>query len=70
MQPPVTPNSRTLIGMAAILLLILVWSVAAVSAFDLIAHLPWPVHALYFTAAGIGWVLPLKPLIRWMQSGR
>jgi hypothetical protein len=41
-----------------------------VSASDLLAGLPWPVHAFYYVVAGIVWILPLKPLLRWMETGR
>ena len=32
----------------------------------------WPVllQALFYAAVGIAWIAPLKPLIRWMQTGR
>ncbi len=59
-----------LTGMALIGLLILAWSVAVATGSDLIAGLPWPVHLLYYLVAGIGWVLPLRPLLRWMEAGR
>jgi len=52
------------------LLLILVWSVLVVSASSLLGGLPWPVHLIYYAVAGIIWILPLKPLIRWMHTGR
>ena len=25
---------------------------------------------LYYVVAGIAWILPLKPLLRWMETGR
>jgi len=52
------------------LLLILVWSVLVVSASSLLGGLPWPVHLIYYAVAGIVWILPLKPLLRWMETGR
>jgi len=64
------PTWRKPAGMGLILLLILVWTVLVVSAADLLAGLPWPVHALYYLVAGIIWILPLKPLLRWMETGR
>lgn len=65
-----TPSWRKPAGIFLILLLILVWAVLVVSAADLLAGLPWPVHAFYFTVAGIAWILPLKPLLRWMETGK
>ena len=64
------PSWRKSAGIALILLLILVWAALAVTAFDLVRAAPWPAHALYFLVAGIVWVLPLKPLLRWMETGR
>ncbi|MDB5672263.1 MAG: hypothetical protein JWO25_3222, partial [Alphaproteobacteria bacterium] len=31
---------------------------------------PWPIQALFFIATGIVWILPLKPLLLWMETGR
>lgn len=53
-------------------LLLLAWLVAyiAVAAVigDRIAAEHWAWKVLYFPIAGIAWVLPLKPLIRWIHS--
>ena len=65
-----TPSWRKPAGIGLILLLILLWSVLVVSASDLLSGLPWPVHAVYYIIAGIVWILPLKPLLRWMETGR
>jgi hypothetical protein len=53
--------------MALILLLIAGWSVLVVAGAGWIGALPWPAQALYYLVAGIAWVLPLRPLIRWMN---
>jgi hypothetical protein len=66
----VEPRWRNPVGIALILLLILVWSVLVVSAASLIASLPQVVHVLFYAVAGIAWILPLKPLLRWMHTGR
>ena len=67
---PVEPRGRTGFGMILILGWIVAWSVLAVSAFGLIATWPWPLQALYFLVMGIAWIAPLKPLLRWMHTGR
>jgi hypothetical protein len=67
---PVKPTWRKPAGVALILLLIVGWAVLVVSVADRLAGLPWPVHAAYFIVAGIIWILPLKPLLRWMETGR
>ena len=32
--------------------------------------MPWPVKALFPVTARILWILPVKPLLRWMELGR
>ena len=64
------PSWRKPAGILLILALIACWAGLVVTLFELIRNLPWPVHALYFTAAGLAWILPLKPLLRWMETGR
>ena len=67
---PVKPTWRKPAGIVLILLLIAVWSVLVVTVADRIAGAAWPLEALFFLVAGIAWILPLKPLLRWMETGR
>ena len=64
------PTWRKPAGMALILLLILVWAVLVASLADYVSDFPWPLQAIFYTAAGVVWILPLKPLLRWMELGR
>ena len=64
------PSWRQPFGILLILVWIAAWSVIAVSASALIAGMHWAVHACYYLVAGIVWILPLKPLLRWMELGR
>jgi hypothetical protein len=64
------PSWRKPAGIGLILLLIAAWAAIVVTLADRLDGLPWPVHALYFLVAGIVWILPLKPLLRWMETGR
>lgn len=70
MQHEIKPSGRILGGVAGILLLIIVWSVLVATGATWIEPLPWPVHLIYYLAAGLLWIVPMKPLVRWMQSGR
>jgi hypothetical protein len=67
---PVKPTWRKPAGIALILILIAGWAMLVVSGANLLTGMPWPVHAVYFTVAGIVWIAPLKPLLRWMETGR
>jgi hypothetical protein len=69
-MPVAQPSWRKPAGIFLILALIAVWAVLVVTLFDLIQDLPWPLHAAYFVVAGIAWIAPLKPLLRWMETGR
>lgn len=63
------PNWRKPAGILMILVLIAAWAVIVASVAEWLPALPWPVEALYFVTAGIVWVLPLKPLLRWIETG-
>jgi predicted membrane channel-forming protein YqfA (hemolysin III family) len=63
------PSSRKLAGIAAILLLIGVWAsfVAALAPF--VGTWPVLVQAPFYLVMGTAWILPLKPLLRWIETG-
>jgi len=63
------PSSRSLVGIAAILLLIVVWAsfVAALAPF--VGRWPVLAQAPFYLVMGIVWILPLKPLVRWIETG-
>ena len=63
------PKWRNGAGMALILLLILVWSIAVLLLSPLVAQLPFVLEMLFYVVAGIGWVFPIRPLLTWMETG-
>ena len=69
-QLPVKPTWRKPAGIFLILLLIIVWCAIVATVADSVMGWPWPLKALFFTVAGIAWILPLKPLLRWMELGK
>jgi Protein of unknown function (DUF2842). len=66
--PP--PSLRRLAGIVLILLLITVWAAFVASFARLTGRWPVLVQALFYLVMGMIWIIPLKPLVRWMQSGR
>jgi predicted membrane channel-forming protein YqfA (hemolysin III family) len=66
--PP--PSLRKLAGIVLILLLITVWAAFVASFARLTGRWPVLVQALFYLVMGMIWIIPLKPLVRWMQSGR
>ncbi len=64
------PSWRQPAGILLILLLIAGWAVLVASAAPLIENAPRWLHIVYYLVAGIVWIVPLKPLLRWMETGR
>jgi Protein of unknown function (DUF2842) len=59
---------RKLIGTVALLALVIVWALLAMAiAQPALASANGLVAALYYVVAGLGWVLPAMPLIKWMS---
>ena len=63
------PKARTLIGTFAIIawLAFYVWGVLELVG-DM-ARWPFVLQMLFYLVAGLAWIIPLKPLLRWMESG-
>lgn len=64
-----TPSWRKPAGMFIILALILVWVVLIASFSGVIGGLHWVLQLIVYVVAGIVWIAPLKPLLRWMETG-
>jgi Protein of unknown function (DUF2842) len=58
---------RKLIGTVLLFLLAIVWSLLAMAlAQSVLTDINYWVAALFYMVAGLGWVLPAMPLVRWM----
>ena len=68
-RSPPSPSSRKLAGIALILLLIVVWATFVASLAPFVGQWPVLAQGAFYFAAGIAWIAPLKPLIRWMETG-
>ena len=64
------PKWRTGAGIAAVLLLIVLLAVLVASFAGTIGRWPVLAQALFYLVVGIIWIAPLKPLLRWMETGR
>jgi hypothetical protein len=69
--PQPKPSWRKPAGIFLIMLLIIVWAVLVASLSSWVGGWPVLVQALFYLIAGIAWIwiLPLKPLLRWMELG-
>ena len=70
MNEPSAPSWRKPAGVALILLLILFWSGLVAGFSSVVGEWPVLVQAPFYLVMGIAWIMPLKPLIRWMETGR
>jgi hypothetical protein len=63
------PRARKLIGLAGILAFLVFYVGLVTQAARYVPdHGPW--QALFFVVAGLGWGVPILPLISWMNRGR
>ena len=67
---PPRPSWRKPAGIGLILLLILAWAVIVATVAGRLGAMTWWLQLLFYVVAGIVWILPLKPLLRWMETGR
>lgn len=70
MPVPPEPSSRTLVGVALILLLIVVWATLVAAMARFVGTWPILVQAPFYLLTGFIWIVPLKPFVRWIQTGR
>lgn len=63
-----TPRIRKLIGAVLLLVLVIVWSLIGVAVAQAPALKESRLLAFgFYVIAGMGWVLPAMPLIKWMS---
>jgi hypothetical protein len=70
MDHAMTPTWRKPAGMLAILALIAIWCIAVASASAYVGAWHWVVQLGFYLITGMIWIAPLKPLLRWMETGR
>lgn len=64
------PAARSVAGMFLVLALITVWAVIVASFSVVIGGLWLPLQIAIYVFAGIAWIFPAKPIMRWIVSGR
>lgn len=67
-MPAMPLRLRKLIGAVALIALVILWALLAMAlAQTALTSVSGWIAALYYVVAGLGWVLPAMPLIRWMS---
>lgn len=61
------PSWRKPAGVLGIMLLIAVWAVIVASLSPVVGGWHWVLQAVFYLVAGVVWILPLKPVLAWME---
>lgn len=67
---PQQPSARKLLGIALIVLIIIVWAALVASLAPFVGSWPVLIQAPFYLVVGLAWIIPLKPLVRWIETGR
>ena len=59
---------RKFLGAFAIVAWLVVYVAGMAVVGDRVLHEPLVVQLIFFPIAGLAWVLPIKPLLRWMHA--
>jgi hypothetical protein len=66
-----SPRIRKLIGSIGLLALVMIWALVAMAVAQFVFRSPNTLAAwIFYVVAGMGWILPAMPLIRWMSRSR
>jgi predicted membrane channel-forming protein YqfA (hemolysin III family) len=65
-----TPSWRKPAGALFICVLVLVWCIAIASLSGWVGRWSVWVQTAFYVVTGLIWIAPLKPLLRWMETGR
>ncbi|WP_312487496.1 DUF2842 domain-containing protein [Sphingomonas sp.] len=65
-----TPSWRKPAGMLLIVAIIIAWAALVASLSGVVGGWHWALQLVFYVVAGIVWITPMKPLLRWMEGGR
>ena len=64
------PTFRKPLGILMILVLIAVWAILVTSLSGWVGQWPILAQGVFYLIAGVAWILPLRPLLIWMETGK
>lgn len=64
------PRLRKLIGAALMVAFVIIYALIAMALAQSqpVQNAPTLLQALYYVVIGLGWVVPIMPLIKWMET--
>ena len=69
MSRPTQPSARKLVGIASIVLFIVLWAAFVASFAPIVGRWPILLQAPFYLGMGLAWIIPLKPVVRWIETG-
>lgn len=64
------PTLRKPLGILMILAMIAIWIILIASFSSAIGTLPILAQAAVYLIGGVAWILPLGPVLKWMETGK
>ena len=68
--PPPEPSWRKPVGILVLLAYLAIYALVVSAFADTLSTIAQPWLFLAYLAAGLAWLLPLRPLFLWMNTGR
>jgi hypothetical protein len=64
-------RTRKLVGTVAMVTFVVIYAliVMALAQTPLLQNAPSYAQGLFYVIGGLGWIVPIMPLIRWMEGG-
>ena len=63
------PSWRKPVGTLGILAYMTIWAVLVASLSTWVSAWPVLVQSIFYLIAGIVWIFPLRPILKWMETG-
>ena len=63
------PTKRSIVGMFLVIGLIALWAVIVASFSGAIGRLPILLQLPIYVVAGVAWIFPAMPIMRWITTG-
>jgi hypothetical protein len=64
-----TPSWRKPFGALMIIALIAIWAIVIASLSPIVGGWPIVAQTIFYLVTGIVWILPLGPLLKWIETG-
>ncbi len=64
------PSWRSPVGAFGMIAWIMLWVGLIASLSNYVGDWPVLVQAVFYLVAGVVWIVPLKPLLLWIETGR